>query len=188
MEREGIVDDDTAPGHSDGEDWTTQQVQETVRRLDAARLEEPLRTLPLRPPVKVPLGATAADAIRKMRDAGVGACLVEDRDGRLAGIFTERDLVNRVPLDGTKLDSVPIEELMRPDPDTLTPEHPVAYALNRMAGGGYRHVPLVDGRGRAVGLVTLRDIVEDLVQHFGDDVLSLPPTRRSAIAKEREGA
>ena len=172
----------------DDGDWSPGEVEATVRRLDAARLQEPLRTLPLRPPVKVPLGTTAGEAIRRMRATGVGACLVEDPAGHLVGIFTERDLLNRVPLDGVRLDEERIERFMQPNPETLTPEHPVAYALNRMGGGGYRHVPLVDSRGRAAGLVTLRDIVEDLVEHFGDDVRSLPPTRRAGIAREREGA
>ena len=175
-------------GDIDEGDWTPVEVEATVRRLDAARLQEPLRTLPLRPPVKVPAGTTLGEAIRRMRAARVGACLVEDASSVLQGIFTERDLLNRVPLDGIRLEDAPIERYMQPNPETLTPDHPVAYALNRMGGGGYRNVPLVDEHGRAVGLVTLRDIVEDLVDHFGDDVRSLPPTRRSAIAREREGA
>ena len=57
-----------------------------------------------------------------------------------------------------------------------------------MAGGGYRNIPLVDDRNRAVGLVTLRDVVEEICEHFSDEVLTLPPTRRSAIAPKREGA
>jgi len=128
------------------------------------------------------------EAVRKMRDAGVGSCLVEDAQGRLVGIFTERDLLRRVSLDGATLNEQPIDRMMQPDPETLTPDHPVAYALNRMGCGGYRNVPLVDASGKAVGLVTLRDIVDDLIAHFGDEVFSLPPTRRSAIARHREGA
>jgi CBS domain-containing protein len=158
------------------------------RVLHVSRLHEPLRTLPLRPPVRVSLGAAMADAVRKMREARAGACLVDAEDGRLAGIVTERDLLVRVPLDGVRLDTACVEQFMHPNPETLMPDHPIVYALNRMAGGGYRNVPLVDRAGRAVGLVTLRDIVEEIIEHFGDDVLNLPPTRRAEIAKEREGA
>jgi CBS domain-containing protein len=128
------------------------------------------------------------EAIRKMRAARAGACLVETEDGRLAGIVTERDLLVRVPLDGVTLDTTRVEEFMHANPETLTPDHPIVYALNRMAGGGYRNVPLVDGAGRPVGLVTLRDIVEEIIEHFGEEILSLPPTRHGEIAKEREGA
>src|SRR3990172_9071669 len=103
-------------GDIDEGDWTPVEVEATVRRLDAARLQEPLRTLPLRPPVKVPAGTTLGEAIRRMRAARVGACLVEDASSVLQGIFTERDLLNRVPLDGIRLEDAPIERYMQPNP------------------------------------------------------------------------
>jgi len=160
----------------------------TERHLEASRLEDPLQSLPLRPPVRVPKGSKLSKVIKKMRKAGVGACLVEDEKGTLAGIFTERDLLNKLSMEGPGLAEVTVDEFMQPNPETLTPGHPIAYALNRMAGGGYRNIPLVDDRNRAVGLVTLRDVVEEICEHFSDEVLTLPPTRRSAIAPKREGA
>ena len=155
-------------------------------RLEASRLKDPLRSLSLRPPVIVPLGCRLGEVIRKMREAQVGSCLIEDANGILAGIFTERDLLTKAPLEGVNLDEMQVDDFMQPNPETLTPDHPIAYALNRMAGGGYRNIPLVDDDNRAVGLVTLRDIVEEVSEHFSDEVFTLPPTRRSA--PKREGA
>ena len=53
--------------------------------------------------------------------------------------------------------------------------HPIVYALNRMALGGYRHVPLVDQEDKPVGLVSIKDIVEYLVEVVPDLVYNLPP-------------
>jgi CBS domain-containing protein len=44
-----------------------------------------------------------------------------------------------------------------------------------MSVGGYRHVPLVDGGGRPVGVVSVKDIVDYLVEHFPREVLNIPP-------------
>jgi CBS domain-containing protein len=165
-----------------------EEAESDDNRFEAARLEDPLKSLRLRPPVKVSLGSELIDAIQKMRESGVGSCLIEDGGGVLAGILTERDLLNKIPFDGAGLGSARVDDFMHANPETLTPDHPIAYALNRMAGAGYRNLPLVDAGGCAVGLVTLRDIVEDICEHFSEEVLCIPPTRRAAIAKEREGA
>lgn len=159
-----------------------------THRLEADRLEDSLRTMRLREPVVVPSGTRLATTLRRMRRAGVGSCVVVNDDRRLLGIFTERDLLNKIALGAVDPTAMPVDALMQPDPETLTPEHPIAYALNRMAGGGYRNIPLVDAEGKIAGLVTLRDIVEEVCEHFSDEVLTLPPTRRAAIPREREGA
>jgi CBS domain-containing protein len=169
-------------------DPNSEETASNDNRFEAARLKDPLKSLRLRPPVKVSLGSELIDAIVKMRESGVGSCLIEDGDGALAGILTERDLLNKMPFDGTGIRSATVDDFMHANPETLTPDHPIAFALNRMAGGGYRNLPLVDDSGGAVGLVTLRDIVEEICEQFSEEVLCIPPTRRAAIAKEREGA
>ena len=77
---------------------------------------------------------------------------------------------------------------MRADPDVLTPEAPMAYALNLMAVGGFRHVPLVDDRRRPVAVVSVRDIVNYLVEWFPDKVLNVPPRKKTPCPDAREGA
>jgi CBS domain-containing protein len=156
--------------------------------LDSARLEEPLRTLNLRPPVRVVSGDTVADAIRAMRESGVGSCVVEGPHGGLAGLVTERDILYKLPFDGVRLDDTVVDLLMQSDPETLALDHPIAYALNRMFGGRERSIPVVDEQLRVVGVVTLRDIVDEVCDYFSEQVQCLPPRRRLAIARKREGA
>jgi CBS domain-containing protein len=62
------------------------------------------------------------------------------------------------------------------------------YALNKMSVGGFRHVPLVDAAGRAVGIVSVKDIVDYLVDVFASDVLTVPPDpARGRIWRARDG-
>jgi CBS domain-containing protein len=139
--------------------------------LDQDRIHEPIRLLGPRRPLCLSAGATLADAVRLMREHHVGCVLAVEAD-RLVGILTERDLL--LKLETADL-SRPVRELMTPDPEVLQPDDPIVYALHRMAVGGYRHVPLVDGAGRPVGILSVKEIVHYVVSFFVSDVLTLPP-------------
>ena len=156
------------------------------RQLDACTLDRPVRTLPLRKPICLETSAKVKEAIELMRANKTGSVLVT-RNGRLAGIFTERDILNRMALGEVDPSQATLEEVMRSNPEVLSPEAPMAYALNLMSVGGFRHVPLVDEEGRAVAVVSVRDIVDCLVDHFPDKVLNLPPTGPH-FPGSREGA
>jgi CBS domain-containing protein len=114
------------------------------------------------------------DAVDRMNAEGFGALLVVD-DGRLVGIFTERDVLRRIA--GRRLDfsKITVGDYMTRDPESLTLDHKVAYALNKMVIGGFRHVPLVDREHRPVAMLSIRDIVEFIVDRFPQDVINLPP-------------
>jgi CBS domain-containing protein len=100
------------------------------------------------------------DVVRHMRETNVGYVLVLDRDLRLAGILTERDLLCKVAGQMTDLDSVAVSEIMTPNPTVLRPEEPIKHALFLMAHNRFRHIPLVDDDGRASGITTVRHVVE----------------------------
>ena len=105
--------------------------------------------------LELPPTATVRGAALAMRERHVGAVLVTT-DGRLRGIFTERDMVNRVVAEGRDPDSTTLAEVMTADPDTMAPGATAIEALRRMHDGGYRHLPIVD-QGRLVGIVSRRD-------------------------------
>jgi CBS domain-containing protein len=153
--------------------------------LDQNAIREPIRLLGSRAPLCLPPDATLAEAVRVMRDHHVGCVLAVEND-RLAGILTERDLL--LKLEGADL-SRPVRDLMTPDPEVLHPDDPIVYALHRMSVGGYRHVPLVDDRGRPVGILSVKDIVHYVVSFFVSDVLTLPPDPpRGDAWRGRDGA
>ncbi len=84
-----------------------------------------------------------------MRDAGAD-CVLVMADDRLVGIFTDRDAV--VKAAGKRLASIKVRDAMTPDPVVLRHDDPIAIAIHKMAIGGFRHIPILDGdrpdRGR----------------------------------------
>jgi CBS domain-containing protein len=106
------------------------------------------------------------------RQAGV---LVTDAQGRLVGIFTERDVLTRVV--GRDLDArrTHLGEVMTRNPQALSANDRVAYAIHCMSVAGYRTIPLVDGEGRPLGVVTVNDVVRWLAGLFPEAVLNLRP-------------
>jgi CBS domain-containing protein len=106
-------------------------------------------------PVTAEAHVSVAQAARLMKERHVGALLVM-REGRLAGIFTERDALFRVIAEGRDPAATRLEEVMSANPRTIASDRPFAHALHMMHEGGFRHVPVVED-GRPLGMVSARD-------------------------------
>ncbi len=117
---------------------------------------------------------SVAEAVAMMQSHRAG-CLFVTEGERLAGIFTERDLLKRV-LGRKQPFSAMIQSVMTPSPAAVQDDEPIESALRKMCEGGYRHLPLVDKRGRAAGRVSVREIVHYMVEHFPNAVYNLPPS------------
>lgn len=154
---------------------------------DAKVLTRPLSVLPPTEPVCIESPAPVLEAVHLMRDRHVG-CVLVVRAGKLQGIFTDRDVVARVMAAGIDPAKTAVRRMMTPSPETLRPTDSIAFALNLMSLGGYRHIPLVDKSGAPVGIVSVKDIVGYLVGFFPKSVINLPPAPRANYAREREGA
>ena len=146
-----------------------------LRESSGALLNDTISVLSPAEPICLSARATVHDAVRTMlahRQAGV---LVVDGEGRLAGIFTERDVLTRVV--GRDLDArtTPLGEVMTRNPQALTASDRVAYAIHCMSVAGYRTIPLIDGEGRPFGVVTVSDVVRWLASLFPEAVLNLRP-------------
>jgi CBS domain-containing protein len=109
-----------------------------------------------RDPVTLPVSATVQQACRKMRDHRIGAILVTESDGRLAGLFTGRDAVGRVVAEALDSTRTTLGSVMTVQPDILKPNARAVDALRMMQDGGYRHLPILD-RGKIVGIVSHGD-------------------------------
>ena len=118
--------------------------------------------------------------MRHNRASSVCIC----RDGRLAGIFTERDAL-RAMQRRTQFDA-PIESIMSANPSVVSADASVARAILRMSSGGYRRLPIVDATGRPVGVIETSGIVHYLVEHFPQAIYNLPPVAHP-VSHEREG-
>ncbi len=158
---------------------------------DASLIQEPLKRLARRRPLVFAPDANVSDAMRAMQRERRG-CVLITHDGtdqsRLVGIFSERDVLYRVVDRGRNPAKLPLGEVMTPDPDSLPVEASIAWVLNKMAVGGFRHVPVVDAAQHPVWVVSVRDVVEFLVEFFPNDVLNLPPEYGPPRSAKREGA
>jgi len=118
-------------------------------------------------------------------------CVIVTDDGtpssKLSGIFTERDVLFRIVDQGRNPATLPLADVMTPDPEVLPVRSTVAYALNKMSLGGFRHLPVVDEEHRPVFVVSVRDVVGFLVEAFPREVFNLPDLEVSTT-RSREGA
>ena len=162
---ESGYDEDRRYGEEDGPE----------KAIDARLFGEPIKNLHRRADhVAVRPGTTIGEAARIMKEYRVGCVLVEG-EGKLLGIFTERDILTKLVGTGYDPAKVQVDEVMTRDPETLTSDDPIAFAMQRMSVGGFRHVPLVDPNGRPVGILSVKDIVDYLAEHFPREVLNIPP-------------
>lgn len=150
-------------------------------------LKQPLHLLPPAEAVVVESPAPVLEAVQLMTERRVG-CVLVVQGGKLKGILTDRDVVSRVVAAGVDPAKTAVRRVMTTNPETLRPTDSIAFALNLMSLGGYRHIPLVDKSGAPVGMVSVKDIVGYLVGFFPKSVINLPPAPRANYAREREGA
>lgn len=127
-----------------------------ARAAEAQMHQNQIGNLVQRKPFIVSPDATLGEALRQMDELGVGSILVADPDDRLRGILTRHDLLKRVVLPQTPLDT-PMRAVMTPDPWTLDAQSSVEEAAQLMVHAGIRHVPVTD-HGKLVGLVSERDL------------------------------
>jgi CBS domain-containing protein len=167
------------------EDEDESALAREARRLGEGILGSAIRDLEPRPAVCLGEDAPIRDALALMDEKRIGAVLVE-RESRAVGIFTERDVLRRVVLAGVDL-ARPLREVMTSDPETLGPDDGIAFALNKMIVGGYRHLPIVDEGGRPLAVLSLREVVSFIVDLLPGRVLNLPPDPRIE-AHSRDGA
>jgi CBS domain-containing protein len=169
------------------EEEIAQERAAEAARLGATILHQPIRALAtVKPAVCVPPTASVRSAIACMNQHSAGCVLVEDQ-GRLVGIFTERDVLTKIVGTNHDIDRMTVETVMTPDPEALRPDDRVTYALNKMSVGGFRHIPLVDEQGHPVGMVSMRNVVDYMVDLFRTEVLNLPPQPHHFV-RAREGA
>jgi CBS domain-containing protein len=161
------------------------------RSFDSRLLQEPLTLLPSRPPLALSEDATVKDAMQAMKRRHRG-CVLITQDGSLSspliGIFTERDVLLKIIDCGRNPATIPLGEVMTRDPESLPIDAKLAWALNMMSVGGFRHLPVADERGWPAFILSVRDIVEFLVESFPAEILNLPPDFNRGKSLDRDGA
>lgn len=122
-----------------------------------------------REPYFVRDSATALDAADFMSSRGIGAVCVLDGGEKLVGIFSERDLMNRVVAARRDPSAVPITEVMSEPRAVIECNDSPHEALERMELVGSRHLPVMDGE-RFVGMLSMRDIMRVEISEQGAEL------------------
>lgn len=121
----------------------------------------------------VGLEATVADAIHKMLDHHVGAVAVVDNDFRVAGIFTERDVLRKMSLSQLDPRKASIRELMTTPVEMATLNTGAGEALSIMLERHFRHLPVADDNGKLLGILSIRNLLEWRVDDLSRELESL---------------
>lgn len=115
---------------------------------------------------------TIYEAANKLAHSNVGAMLVLDENDNLAGIFTERDIVKKVITNNIPF-SNKASEVMTTDPISIEMTTPIGFALQLMTEGGFRNLPIVDVDNNPIGVISIKDIMDEFVRTFVIDAENL---------------
>ena len=137
-------------------DLSSIDVPSTYQVLPESDLNIPISAVRTSRPRTVGPMQTVREAIAEMKAASVGVVVIMD-GAKVAGIFTDRDVLKKAAMDGAVMDE-PVAHYMTPDPVVLRDDDTMAMALNKMGDGGFRHIPIVKG-GELVGMITARDVI-----------------------------
>ena len=102
------------------------------------------------------------DALKLMADKDIGAVLVM-KDGKLVGIFSERDYARKVVLKGRSSKDTPVGELMSKKIFYVTPDNTLEECMAIMTEQHIRHLPVLED-GKVVGMITMRDVVQQIIK------------------------
>lgn len=121
----------------------------------------------------VPVEASAADAIHLMLDRRVGAVAVLDEERRVAGIFTERDVLRKLALSSRDPHDTPVRDLMTTPVELATLATGPGEALSTMIDRHFRHLPIVDPDGRLLGMLSIRNVLQWRIDDLSQELDSL---------------
>jgi CBS domain-containing protein len=123
-----------------------------------------------REPYSIRATATVMEAAEFMARRRIGAVCVMDEDGKLMGVFSERDLLNRVVVPRRDPASLRLAEVTSELRAVIRCDETPHQALDRMDEIGSRHLPVVDGNDEWVGMLSMRDLLRVEVSEQGDEL------------------
>ena len=112
---------------------------------------------------------TVMDVAKQMAGAHIAAITVEDDDGMLIGIITERDITQRVVAKGLNAETTSVSDVMTKNPDTLSPNDSAGDALELMQSRNYRHLPVTEN-GKCIAMVSIRDLYKAAKEQLEENI------------------
>ncbi|MDP3921001.1 MAG: CBS domain-containing protein [Candidatus Omnitrophota bacterium] len=101
---------------------------------------------------------SVGDIIRVMQEKQK-RCMVIYKDKKLVGIVSDRDILFKVANRDKDPKKMKVESVMTPNPEFVTADDPIAFVINKMAMGGFRHVPVLAADGTPLSIVSIKDVL-----------------------------
>ena len=120
----------------------------------------------------VPTGAPVAEAVRMLNERRIGAVVVTDEAGAVAGILSERDIVRHITGDPVALLASPVSSIMTKTVITCGRDASVSELMEQMTRYRIRHIPIVEGNA-LVGIVSIGDVVKRKIEETEQEALAL---------------
>jgi len=114
------------------------------------------------------------------------SCIIIINNDKITGIFTERDVVTKIVSKNVDIKNEKICNYMTNNPETLQPDDSIAFALNKMTEGGFRHIPIVHSNSKDIFIISMQDIINSISNYYFNDIVNLPP-EPLRNASQREG-
>lgn len=146
-----------------GEDLTAFDGVQPEDSLEEGLIKDPLLAAATCHTWSTPATTSVAEVAQKM-DQNNQCCLVMEGK-ELVGIVTERDILQKFLFKGHDLKTTPIVTIMTPKPEILHAQDNIVHALNKMAMGGYRHIPVLKSDG-SYQVISVRDVLAYLAHHL----------------------
>ncbi len=152
----------------------------------AVSLDDPISSLALGDFSVLSQDEKLSNIIKILQDEHL-ACVILENNDKISGIFSERDILNKIVGFRLDLKKESVLKYMTANPETLHMKDSIAFALNKMTAGGFRHVPIVDNNQKTVAVVCITDIINHLGEYYFNEIFNLPP-KPTHRQDEAEGA
>lgn len=176
----------TKQGETSSKDFAAQQahIEQAIQNacqtcfgvVDTNFLCRSISVLEPKKPLAVLESETVEKVVALLQENRIGCVIVLDGQGKLRGIFSERDVLLKIVGKFESVRHSRIEEFMTPDPVTQPPDATIGFVLNLMSNGGFRHMPIVDQDNIPIGVISIKDVVDFIVKSFTDSLLAFETT------------
>ncbi len=122
--------------------------------------------------VSLPADARIGEAAGVLAAEGIGALMILDRMGKVAGILSERDVVRALAAHGMEAVALPVAEVMTANVIFCKPEDTIDRLMAEMTQRRFRHLPVMD-QGRVIGIVSIGDVVKNRIAETEAEAESL---------------
>ena len=146
-----------------GQPLTESHLPVPATHVERALLTDRVKLFQGRQPLVVSPSMPVREVLRLLVDNKVG-CVVVAEQGKIAGIFSERDALLKLGEKAAEFGERPVSDFMTSNVESLPPSAKIAFAVHRMEQGGFRHVPVINDQGEAAGIFSVRDILTYLTR------------------------